>query len=243
MNIVRRSSSLLLTMLLLGTTQTGCSDKSRMRLAIQSIVGAEQHNLDANYLEVDMMGNFASSHCSSIQDSVRVAVRLESPGTLTPGDITTNSVAIGNVGPTLGAFVTGFRLEYFYYDPNDGALHGPVPGLTVNTTNLHQRVVANLGDAAFNIPLVSYNLKAWCARATCASIPGFPGPGYVSRVIARVTILGEDETGKKLSAQGDMLVYLYDYGPYPVAPVGGVLAPDDSCFGNTLQGYWTGTCN
>ena len=61
-------------------------------------------------------------------------------------------------------------------------------------------------------------------------------------MIGRVTLLGEDETGKKLSASADILMYLYDYGPYPVVPASGPPGPDDTCVFDTLTSYWTGFC-
>jgi hypothetical protein len=252
MNNARGQIRLLMTGILLAVAMTGCSDKSRMVLNIRSILtkgsGALLSGLP--YLEADMMGDTNLSHCSTIQDQVEVTVNLESPGLLTDPTTANRNLTTGTFGPTVSGFITGFRLEYFYFDPNDGALRGPVSGLTVNTTNIHQKVYANAGDVGIVIPVTTFNVKAWCARATCGGNPGFAGPGYVSRMIIRITMLGEDQTGKKLSAQGDIAVYLYDYGPYP-QPVagGGQPAADDTCLpfsqAQNLFGDWSqpNACN
>ncbi len=209
----------------------GCSDRSRMSLQIQSIKGASAGNDNRTYLEVDLMGD-ADAPCLTIQDAVTVSVEL---------------IANGTVGPTFSGYLTGYKLEYFYYDPNDGVLRGPVGGLTLKDGNLSQRVAAN-ASVDVTLPLVSFRVKGWTQRVTCGDNPGFPGPGSVSRMIARVTVYGKDADNKEISDQGNILVYLYDYGPAPSAPdpLTGVYPVGSECgvFGGSTNRYWSAVgCN
>lgn len=242
MNTVSNRFRMMVTGTMLAVALGGCSDQSRMRLVINSILGDLGDNSGKPYLEVDLMGNFSNAHCATIQDTVTVSVSVQSPGSLTGATLSSQNLVGGAVGPTLSGAITGYRLDYYYYDPNDGTLHGPVQGLSLTSPNMYQRLPANAGSTAVILALATFNLKAWCSRATCQGAAGFPGPGYVSRVIGRITMYGEDESGKKLSTQGDMMIYLYDYGPGPAAPINGVLVAGDECWGTTLSSYWDGFC-
>jgi len=212
-------------MIVMGAGFSGCSDRSRLVMLINGIVGTVAPNVNKSYLEVDTIGSLTAP-CTPIQDPVRVTVGVDAPGT---------------VGPSFNAWVTGFQVDYYYYDPNDGTLHGPVSGLSISAANLHERVVEG-GTVDIEIPVVSFNVKAWSQRVGCASVPGFGGPGTISRMIGRITMSGVDYTNKKLSAQGDILIYLYDYAPGPVLPS----SPSDTtnwCFFSTPQSYWASICH
>lgn len=235
---------ILAAMIGLGLAVTGCSDKSKMRLIIDSIKSSSVGNVESDFVEADMMGNFGTSHCSAIQDTVKASVHVEAPGSWSVPTLANHNNPANTFGPpSYGMWVTGFKTEYFYYDPNDGSLRGPVSGLGVTTSNMHLYLKPmDTLDKEIFVPAATFNVKAWCARATCQGLPGFPGPGFVSRVICRITLFGNDETGKNISATGDILMYLYDYGPYPVIPSGGSVAAEDLCVYSTLTGYWTGIC-
>jgi len=186
--------------LLAAFSLAACSDKSPLKFYID---GVEDSLVPGkNYIEADLAGNISDA-CTTVQEKANVKVRLAAPGT---------------VGPSLDATLTGYTVDYFYFDPNDGQLKGPVALLSFSQGNLGMRLAANSTGTVL-VPIATYLVKAWSYGLTgpsCFGVPGFPGPGVVDRMIARVTVNGEDSTGKRLSAQGSILLFLYDYGPYPV---------------------------
>src|SRR4026207_2086701 len=155
MNTSRRSIQFMVAASFAGLLLAGCSDKSRMLLQIESILTSGSGNLFAGlpYLEVDMMGNTSLSHCSVVQDTVIVTCNLESPGVFSNPTVANRGLTTGTFGPTVSGVITGYRLEYFYFDPNDGALHGPVSGLTVDLKNIHRKLFANAPAVQFVIPV------------------------------------------------------------------------------------------
>ncbi len=173
----------------------GCSDKSPLKFSIDSITDTASSE---SYIEADLVGN-KNSGCEPIQDKATVVVRLERPG---------------SVGPSFDAWVKSVGIDYYYYDPYDGQLKGPVGLLVSRQSNLNARVPVNSTES-FHVPMVSYHVKAWSQGTPCGGVPGYPGGRIVTRMVGRVTVSAEDETGKKLSAQGSILIYLYDYGPAP----------------------------
>ena len=201
----------------------GCSDRSRMNLYIDRISGASAPNNGKTYLEVDLIGN-DSDQCNIIQDTVTVLVRETDPSTLSGT-------------PVPSAFITGYQAQFFYYDPADGQLKGPVTELTLNSTNAREHLFSG-ESLGITIPLVTYGVKAWSQGVLCGGRYGYPGPGGVNRMISRITMVGEDSTGKKLSASGDIMFYLYNYGPYPDSKA----VPLASCFGFTPSQWLSGYC-
>lgn len=207
----------------------GCSDQSRYVMNITRIEPASTSGIGS--MQADLVGNFTTHACSSIQDPATVTVRVEHPGSL-------------DIGPALGAYLTGYRIDYFYYDPTTGALSGPVSFLT--TTSQGLRIPAGVHGTgvmtvSLTIPIVTYGLKAWVVGATYNGYAGYtgavPGSLWVERVVARLTVTGEDTTGKKLSAEGSMLIYLENYGPGPDAP-GGAVTAANWCYGIDMWSYW-----
>jgi hypothetical protein len=176
----------------------GCSDKSAMRFTIDSLTGyGTAVNAGKPYIECDLVGNFTSD-CATIMDPVAVTVRLEKPGT---------------IGPEYEAYVKNVVIDYYYYDPNDGQLKGPVGLLSAKQYNINLRVEAG-ATGTFTVPVASFLVKAWSQGVACSGVPGYSA-GVIDRMVARVTVNAEDGTGKKLSAQGSIQLYLYNYGPAP----------------------------
>ncbi len=197
----------------------GCSDQSPYTMKVTEIKPASSNSANAtsSSMEIDIVGNFGTSPCSAVQDQASITVTVESPRSTTLP-----------IGPSLGARLTGYRVDYYYYDPNTGALSGPVSFLAVDSQNMSVPVNATSGDThkfTFNIPLVSFAIKAWSVGAPYQGYAGYGGGRYVDRIVARVTVIGEDSTGKKLSGDGSMLLYFYDYGPGPSAPTDPILGP------------------
>jgi len=174
----------------------GCSDKSAMRFTIESIT---ENTTSKPYIEADLVGNLVASPCATIQDPASVTVRLEKPGT---------------IGPEYAANVKNVVIDYYYYDPNDGQLKGPVGLLSSKQYNISVNVESG-STKTFVVPVGSYLVKTWSQGLNCSGVPGYSG-GVVDRMVARITVNAEDGTGKKLSAQGSIMLYLYDYGPGPV---------------------------
>lgn len=207
----------------------GCSDQSRYVMNITTIQPASSTGLGS--MQADLVGNLTVNPCAVVQDLATVTVRVEHPGSL-------------DIGPALGAWLTGYRVEFFYYDPITGALTGPISFLTSTSENL--RIPAGVHGSgvmtvSISLPLVTFGLKAWSVGATYNGYAGYPGavPGsiWVERVVARLTVTGEDTTGKKLSAEGSMLVYLENFGPGPDVP-GATVTAANWCYGIDMWSYW-----
>jgi len=199
----------------------GCSDKSSMRLYIQSIVGMDT-NKGRNYIEADLIGNFTAD-CGVIQDQVTITLGLESSGSI--------------VGNQPNGRIDGVEIQYFYYDPNDGQLKGPVTGLSSATSNLRMPIMVGK-TTDLTLAAVTYNCKAWSQGVTCHGIPGFSG-GKVDRVILKFVVRGTDDSGKSMTADGSIMVYLYDWGPGPVKPAAGA---DPGCYNELPAQFWSGWC-
>lgn len=177
----------------------GCSDNSRLRMYITGIT-----------VDSDQYGDLEL--CSTQVEVASVGVAIEQPGT---------------VGPYLDAFVTGYSIEYFYYDPRDGVLKGPVSWLTVDTASIHSSY------SPIEVPIGTHALKAWAIGNSCGGKPGFDG-GVVQRMTARVTVRAEDTTGKKMYADGSITLYLNN----ALATTTG-----NTCAGGlTLPDYWRYRC-
>jgi len=204
-----------LFLVLAAMAAAGCSDKSSMRFTIDSIT---ESGGSKPYMETDLQGNMADSTCSIIQDPAAITVRLEKPGT---------------IGPQYEAYVKNVVIDYYYYDPNDGQLKGPVALLSSKQYNINLRVDAGL-PMLFLVPVASFVVKAWSQGMDCSGIPG-SSAGIVNRMVARITVNAEDGTGKKLSAQGSIMLYLFDYGPGPVI--------GDPCFGVPVKAWLSFNCN
>jgi len=192
----------------------GCSDKSNMRFTIESLTGAEGKNGGKPYIEADLVGN-ESDACATIQDAVAITLKLDRPG---------------SIGPTLEGYVKNIVIDYYYYDPNNGQLKGPVPLLSARQFNFNQAITS----APITVPIVSYLVKSWSQGVPCSGVTGYPG-GIIDRMVAKVTVNAEDSTGKSLSAQGSIMLYLYDYGP---APTSGM-----PCYGYDTHTAVTFLCN
>jgi len=172
---------------------TGCSDKSSMRFSITNVSGNH-----GSYIDSDVAGN-ANDPDITLQDVATVTASLEKPGT---------------VGPGIGGTINNVVVDYYYYDPNDGALKGPVSLLSAKQYNFSISLSSN-GSATFSVPVGTFVVKSWTyGYSDCFGVPGFRN-GIVDRVIARITVNATDDTGKKLSAQGSIMMYIYDWGPYP----------------------------
>ena len=182
-------------MALAALVAVGCSDKSAMRFTIDSITSSSGNA----YIECDLIGNH-SPDCSLIMDPATITVRLEKPGT---------------IGPQYEAYIRNVVVDYYYYDPNDGQLKGPVGLLSSKQYNYNLRVESG-GIKEFSVPVASFLVKAWSQGVACSGVPGYSA-GIVDRMVARVTVNAEDGTGKKLSAQTSLQLFLYDYGPAPTA--------------------------
>jgi len=210
--------------LLCALVLTGCSDKSGMKLYLKSIEGTEPGNAGKQYIEADLIG-CSGKPCTVVQDQAKITVGLDRPGA---------------IGPSFNAEINGYEVQYYYFDPADGQLKGPVSGLTVNSSNVRVTVPAG-GTASFVAPVVSYVAKAWSTGVTCSGVPGFAGAGRVDRMILKITIRGSDYEGGALSAEGSISIFLYDYGPGPVQPTAGSpLTADNWCYGYTIRDYWIG---
>lgn len=210
----------------------GCSDQSRYVMSITQIVPSFASVSDnTTSLEADLVGNFSASGCQTVQDMATVTVRVEHPGS-------------GGIGPYLGAWLTSYRVDYFYYDPITGSLAGPVTSLTTTSAIRIQAGAQGSGfmTANLDVPIGTYDLKAWSVGASRNGRAGYagavPGSVWVERVVARVSVTGEDTTGKILTAEGSMLVHLDNYGPGP-DPFG--LSPPTSanwCYGVDKWTFW-----
>lgn len=211
-------------LLALVTFISGCSSRSRLKIYVDSITGAEGNNIGREYLECDIIGS-SEKACSAIQDMVNVTVRVDQPGIL---------------GPSLDVFITGYTLEIFYFDPIDGALKGPVPGLTTTGGNIKLSIGA--GVVIFPVPVATFRFKTWSVGVDCNDLAGYAGIDNVSRFIARITVHAEDTTGKTMSADGSILCYLYDYAPGPLNPADSDDVDRTWCFGMTPEAYWSAIC-
>src|SRR6266496_2602100 len=98
MNMAQRSMRCWTKGILVMLVLAGCSDRSRNKFTVESIVGIASGSSGQTYMEVDLVGNFASSHCFSIQDSALVTVRMDAPGL---------------VGPSLRGYITGTAIDYY----------------------------------------------------------------------------------------------------------------------------------
>jgi hypothetical protein len=215
-----KTAAIITLLILLG----GCADKSPMRLYIQSIVGTGE-NTDKNYIEADLIGNIKADPCSVIQDQVIIVLNLEKAGTL---------------GDQPKARIDGCEIQYFYYDPNDGQLKGPVANLTTNVSNIRTPVSIGL-PARLLVAAVTFNCKSWSQGVTCHGVTGFAGPGTVDRMVLKFIVRGTDDTGGALTAEGNIMVYLYNYGPGPIAPSpGSTPTTSNWCYGLSSPAYWTG---
>ncbi len=212
-------------MLALAVFVSGCSSRSQFDIFITSIVGGEGVNKDKEYLECDIIGS-EENGCTAIQDTISVAVALEDPQVL---------------GPTLAVYLTGYTLEYFYFDPADGGLKGPIPGLTLRGTNM-RIIMPTSGEATFTAAPMTFRFKTWSVGVTCHDLIGFGGVDNVSRVIIRITVHAEDTTGKTSSASGSILAYLYDYAPAPLDPSSSTDVSKTWCYGMTPEAYWSALC-
>jgi len=139
-------------------------------------------------------------------DPVVITVRLEKPGT---------------IGPEYEAYIKNVVIDYYYYDPNDGQLKGPVSLISSKQYNYNLRVEAS-STKVFTVPVASFLVKAWSQGVACSGVPGYSA-GVIDRMVARVTVNAEDGTGKNMSAQASIQLFLYNYGPSPVEGV--------SCYG------------
>ena len=203
---------------------SGCSSRSPLSIYIASITGTDQANYQRTYLECDIIGS-EDHPCTAVQDMIRVDVQVEDAESL---------------GPTLDVYMTGFTVEYFYFDPTDGSLKGPVPELTMRGTNL--RLYFEDGYNEFQVPAVTYRVKTWSVGVTCHDLIGYGGVDNVTRLIIRVTVYAEDATGKTTSASGSMLAYLYDYAPPPLDPSVSQDTDRTWCYGITPEAYWSALC-
>lgn len=211
-------------LLALATFISGCSSRSQLKIYVSSIVGAEGTNYSKDYLECDIIGSDQDG-CTAIQDTVLVSVVVDRPGIL---------------GPSLDVYITGYTLEYFYFDPADGALKGPIPGLTLAGTNLRLSMAS--GGASFPVAALTYRFKTWSVGVDCHDLAGYGGTENVSRIIVRITVHAEDTTGKTLSADGSILAYLYDYAPAPLDPSSSNDVSKTWCYGMTPEAYWSALC-
>ena len=174
----------------------GCSDKSRMRFYIQSIY---QEASSKNYVEADLIGS-KTDPCNIVQEYVSVTVKCEAPGT---------------VGPKYGVIVKSYYLDYYYFDPADGQYKGPIGMLNFSAGNMGVRVDPK-STAVITVPVAQFAVKAWANKVGCTGLGAYSGSAVrVDRMVARITLNGEDLTGKTVSAEGTVLIYLYDYGPGP----------------------------
>ncbi|MEK7767860.1 MAG: hypothetical protein AAB368_16640, partial [bacterium] len=135
----------------------------------------------------------------------------------------------------------GYEGAYYYYDPVDGALKGPVAALGIANSNMVDRLLFNEASTV-NIPIVPTRVKMWSVGVTCGAIPGYSTTTRVSRMIVQITMRGQDDTGKDLSAQGNIAVNLEDIAPGPLKPTGGATTADNFCYGMSFQAYWQGYC-
>jgi hypothetical protein len=220
----KRTVSGIAFLLSLAILISGCSSRSQLKLYVRSIVGTSGDNLNKEYLECDIIGSNLGG-CTSIQDQVSVTVELDAPGSL---------------GPSLGAYLTGYTIEYFYFDPADGALRGPVSDLTVYGTNM--KVPISTGTAVIDLAAVTFRFKTWSVGVDCHDVTGYTGLDNITRFIIRITIHGEDTTGKTMSADGSILAYLYDYAPGPLDPQVSNDTTRTWCFNMTPEAYWSALC-
>jgi hypothetical protein len=198
---------------------SGCSDTSPMKLYIDNISPIDATDVNQTFVQSDMIGG-GGGPCLASQDSIAVEVRLQRPTSVVNG-------------PSLDAFLTGYRVEYFYNDPIDGTLRDAGPLLALSSNSLHMVNISTTG-ALVELVVVPFAVKAWAAGVACQGIPARTGTGTVSRMVAKVTILGEDTTGKALSAEGSVVIYLTDL---PLFPAG-----TDPCIGQSPATYWGNFC-
>lgn len=216
-----------LTLALVGLA--GCSDQSRYVMSITQITPLSTNG--GNTMQADLIGNFSSAACSVVEDLASVVVQVERP-------------SASSVGPNLGSYVTGYSVEYYYYEPTTGVLSGPVSFLTTRADNLRmQPSVGGFGTATLvlQIPMVTYELKAWSSGATRNGIAGYGGALRVNRVIAKLTVTGEDTTGKRMSADGSILISLNDYAVGPTARLpGDPVTSSNCCYNDSPFTFWSG---
>lgn len=210
----------------------GCSDKSRMNLRILEILGESQGNSGGTFIQADLMGQVNGLPCTALAiDTVRVTLLIEKAG---------------SVGPTFDAYVTAYNIDYFYYDPRDGQLRGPIGELAVRDTNIREYLPVNRQERIV-VPVVPMKAKMWAVGVTCpvhGLNTAWPDPATrIWRMVARIMIIAEDETGKTASDHGDILIHFDNYAPDPVAPVAGAAETVDNwCWDETFQSYWAAYC-
>ena len=164
----------------------GCSDKSRMRFYIGNITDNSAER--KSYIEGDI--------CKVGQEFANVTLTVEAP--------TQN-----NVGPKYGVIIKGYYLDYYYYDPADGQYKGPIGLLNFSAGSLNVRIDPGTAQVV-KIPVAQYAVKAWANKVPCTGYGAYSGTGArVERMVARITFNGEDLTGKTVSAEGSVLLYLY----------------------------------
>ena len=197
---------------------SGCSDQSRMNMYVDRITDATG---SLGYVEADWIGSTANP-CSVVQEQAKVTIRLDSPG---------------SVGPVLDARTTGVTVEYYYSDPTDGVLRGPVSALGFYDPNYREYLKAGTVTTLV-IPIANFKLKAWSVGLPIAGSPTAAGGLLIRRFVALVTVSAEDGTGKKLSAAGRIMLYLDDYGPSPDPP-GATVTASNWCYNYDPLSYWT----
>jgi hypothetical protein len=209
----------------------GCSDESRYQMTIEQMTAVTSYTTTSQMttLEADLIGG-NSRACLPFEEPVRIVMKLDAPGT---------------VGPELPVVVTDCLIEYFYYDPTSGGLAGPVNSLS-NTVGVNLRVYEDLDPLrsnsplnTFTVPVATRRVKAWAVGNSCQGIAGYGGGGTIQRMMVRVTVRAEDATGKKVTAEGTMLMYLYDYSPHPLSPG---TTDDTNCYTDSVTTYWGKYC-
>ena len=168
-----------MTILLVGVMVTaGCSDKPRVKLYIEGV--ADTANPAKNFIEADLHGSQASA-CSTIQETATVTLRVSAQGT---------------IGPQQDVMIYSYTVNYFYFDPTDGQVKGPVALLAFTVNDVNLRV--NQGTTSdVLIPVATFLLKTWSYGLSCFGIAGYSGTGVVDRMIAQITVEGETIAGKK----------------------------------------------
>lgn len=217
--VPRTRTAALVAAMLVVLSQSSCSSKSRLVMNIVSIFGSSAGNENASAISADLIGS-SSSACSILAaDTVKVTLGLKRPGT---------------IGPTYSAMITGYDIDYFYYDPADGVLKGPVSSLAFSQSGISNYFDVN-GAAVVVLPVVPFRVKVWSAGVTCHGISGFSGVNRVVRMIVRITVHATDEVGDDASASGSMTVFLEDFAS-PIDTNG-------SCNGMSIAAYLSGLCS
>jgi len=186
------------TTLLVGVTVVaGCSDNARVRLDIEGITS--NTNAGLPYIEADLVGS-KTDPCATIQDQVTVALRVSAQGT---------------IGPQQDVTIYSYTVNYFYFDPNDGQTKGPVALLAFSQNNVNLHLIQGQTSNLI-VPVGTFLVKTWSfGLSSCFGVPGFSGPGVVNRMIAQISVKGETLGGKKVFADGSILLYIREYAPEP----------------------------